>query len=401
MSDSPTSHICRRLSARSLGIRVLTLAALHVLSSGAVARAHAGVDAPGLNYGPTVVRGGLLWSGPAGVSLSSAGGTRLLVAGAQLPEVLLQGGWIVVVKGSGQPRAGRRGGRLAAVQSLRHCVPAEEMGERRWRVAVADGNLYTIVQASCLGRPPRQGQFLVRARLGTGTVHAIGRVPNGAVSLSAAGRRLALTYEAHGPRGNRVRVDVRDSTTARLLYSVSSPNEEGAPYPYRGMQIDAQGDVLVTDHFIFLGPGDVSFTRGWWGSAKTRLGYELDQQGSAIASLSEGRIAYASDRGGVEHIDVLNLTTRKTRTPVTFPGSVRVEGVGLRSDRLAWAQQSYGYQTITGTPIGTTVQSRCVAYGPVGPTELAETTISAHRLPLVVKGISVPPAVGPTCTPPA
>jgi hypothetical protein len=254
-----------------------------------------------------------------------------------------------------------------------------------WTVAVAGGNLYTIAQASCLARRPGQAQFLVHVRLGTGTVEAIGRVRSGAISLAAAGGRLALTYKT-GVRGP-VRVEVVSSSNAKLLYSVTEPpREEGRGYGRLETQIDSEGDVLVTD------PPFRREAFGWWGNATKRVGSLLHQTGFVGGSLSAGRIAYLTGRGGVEHIDVLNLRTRKTRTEVTFPGSARVLGVGLGKTRVAWAQQSFGYAVRTNAG-----PRSCVEIVPVGSPELAETALSASGPPIVVKGVPVSPVPGLRC----
>jgi hypothetical protein len=346
--------------------------------------AQAAVRAPGFFSGPKIVSGGLLWAGTAGVSLSSSTRTRLIAAEADLSEVLMEGGWTVLARPSG-PKVGRPGVRFAAVRGLLRCRPMQGKKPGEWTVAVAGGNLYTIAQASCLARRPGQAQFLVRVRLGTGSVEAIGPVRSGAISLAAAGGRLALTYKT-GERGP-VWVDVVSSSNAKLLYRVTEPPREGGrAYPRLETQIDPKGDVLVTD------PPFRREAFGWWGNATARVGRLLHQTGFIGASLSDGRIAYVTDRGGVEHIDVLNLTTRKTRTEVTFPGSARVLGLGLGKTGLAWAQQSYGHA------LRTNVGPRsCVETVPVGPPELAETPLSASGPPIVVKGFPVPPAPGLRC----
>jgi hypothetical protein len=356
---------------------------------GLVSHAKAAVNAPGFYGRLKVVSGGLLWWGTNGVRLSTATGTHLLVRGNEIPTVLLEDGWTVVVQPSGL-KVGRIGGRLVTVRRLAGCRQIGEGRAEDWRVAVADGNLYTIARASCVGRRPGQAQFLVRVRLGTETVHAIGRVSGGAISLAAAGHRLALSYEASGVRG-RVRVEVLDSSSTRPLYSLTAPpKEEGRRNRYQETQIDSMGDVLVTSSF-FIPPGPGS-AFAWWANARTRVVHSLGRTANVAAALSEGRIAYATDRGPVQHIDVLNLTTRKTRTMVTFPGSARVLGVGLGKTRLAWAQQSDGYSA----PVSFGKRS-CVFSRPIGSPELAERSLSASGFPIAVKGVSVPPAAALLC----
>ncbi|HEV2924376.1 MAG TPA: hypothetical protein VGW98_10105 [Solirubrobacteraceae bacterium] len=368
---------------RVASVRFLLLALVSTVSIEGVAEA--AMPAPGLSSGPKIVSGGLLWAGPNGVSLSSSTRTRLLVAEADLSEVLMEGAWTVLARPSG-PKVGRAGVRFSPVRGLRRCRPMQGKEAGAWTVAVAGGDLYAIAQARCLARRPAEAQFLVRVRLGTGTAEAIGRVRSGAISLAAAGGRLALTYKS-GVRGP-VRVDVVSSSNAKLLYSVTEPlREQGGGYGRLETQIDSKGDVLVTD------PPFRREAFGWWGNAAVRVGRLLHQTGFIGASLSAGRIAYVSGRGGVEHIDVLNLTTRKTRTEVTFPGSARVLGVGLGKTRVAWAQQSIGYVTRTDF-------HSCVETVSVGSPELAQTPLSASGPPIVVKGVPVTPATGPRCARP-
>jgi len=253
---------------------------------------------------------------------------------------------------------------------------------------MARGELYTIVRAGCLGRRPEHAPFLVRVQLSTGALHAIARVPSGAISLAAAGQRLALTYAIGNDPEGRVRVEVLDSGNAKLLYTVAAPRHDKRRESYDETQIDAAGDVLVTSTYV-LPPSSSAF--GWWGNASTSTGRLLGANTSVVASLADGRIAYATGTGGVEHIDVLNLATGKTQTVVTFPGSARVRGIGMGKTRLAWAQQSYGYTSPT------TGGHVCVSRMPVGPTELLETPLVASGGPIVVDGASVAPAGARLC----
>jgi hypothetical protein len=362
-------------------------AAVSVLSAVYIAQTQAAVNAPGFDSGPEIVGDGLLWWGENGVSLSGAAGTRLLVPlgpDAWTTTVQVNDGWTAVAERT-RLEVGRIGGRLQPVRVLRACragVPES------WHAALSEGSLYTIVRAGCLGRHPQQAQFLVRVRLATGALHVIARVSSGAVSLVAAGRRLALTYEVSSVQRNRVQVEILDSSSARALYRVSAPPSDEARERDAHTQLDGSGDVLVSG---FTGPVTCGCSFAWWGGPTTPIGRALPLTGDA--SLSQGRIAYATGQGGVEHIDLLNLKTRKTRTMVAFPGSARIEGVGLGDGRLAWAQRSYGYTTATKA-------HSCVESKPVGYTELLETPLSAPANPIVVHGIAVPPAAGPICVRP-
>jgi hypothetical protein len=384
---------------RSVSIRVLTLAALSPIWVGCLTQAHAALQAPGLFAGPQVVRGGLIWAGSLpgqeNVFLSTVSSTRLLVRDAELSEVRVDDGWVVVANPSGV-RAARIGRPLRAVQALRRCPSSLSEREGDQDEAVANGNLYAVVRASCLGLRPGGAQLLVGVRLGTGKLRVIGMVSGGANSLAAAGSRLALTYEAGArpadealaPR--RVRVEVVDARTARLLYRLSPP--PGQSGRYRETQLDTKGDVLVTS----VGHLPDGHASGWWGNPRTRVGRPLESENTGpAASLSEGRIAYASSREGETSIDVLDLASGRTRTTVTFSGSARLQGFGLGRTVLAWAQQSYAYKLYTerheqGRP-------SCVGEAPVGSTELIETPLSAVGLPIVVTASPGPRPAGRRC----
>lgn len=356
--------------------------------------AGAAVQAPGFSGGPEVVSDGLLWagssSGQESVFLSTATSTRLLVPDTELSAVHVEAGWVIVAEASG-PKAGRIGQRLRPIRVLQFCPPIQsnQGGDRPGDQleAVADDNLYAVVRASCFGRRPGDAELLVRVRLGAGNVHVIGKVPSGAISLVAAGSRLALTYEESGALA-----EVFDSHTGRLLYRVAPPSgKRDEPGRYHETQIDAKGDVLVTGlrHRPLPGGGEAI---GWWGSPKTRIARPLGSgfgtapgERVAYASLSDGRIAYATKTT----LDVLNLATGKARTIVTFSGAVSMEGFGLGGAVLAWAQQNYVYVT-----------KPCVTEAPIGSPELAEAPLSAQGPPVVVIASPGPRPAGQVCPPP-
>jgi hypothetical protein len=230
---------------------------------------------------------------------------------------------------------------------------------------------------------------MVRVPLGGGALEVLARVPTGAISLVATGARLGLTYEDPEKSAGRVSVEVRNTSHAKLLYTVDAPADEQRWDRFERTEIDAAGDVLVTSRF-FVPPGP-AIAHGWWGNATTPTGRSLGETAHNVASLAEGRIAYVSEQAGVEQINVLDLASDTTRTLVTFPGSARVEGVGIGKTRLAWAQQSFGY-----TP-PTTGGFPCVSQVSVSPTELLESALSTTGLPIVVDGVAVAPAGAPPC----
>ena len=118
-------------------------------------------------------------------------------------------------------------------------------------------------------------------------------------------------------------------------------------------------------------------------------------------ALSDGRIAYVSNSEGVEQIDVLNLATRKVSMMATFPGSARVDGIGLRKNRLAWAQQSTGLNVVR-TAIGGGFSESCERVQ-LSPVELASLDLRyVPYSPIVVSGVPIPPqyANEPPCSSP-
>jgi hypothetical protein len=392
-----------RRRSRSAGISFCALVALSALwLGGSVAAAQAVVQAPGFSRGPEVVSGGLLWAGSSSghesVFLSTATATRVLVPDANLSEVRLDDGWVVVDHATGL-KVGRLGRPLRAVHALARCPPIQVNPEGGRLEAVANGNLYAVVHASCLGFAG-DAQFVVRVPLGVGTLHVLGRVSSDAISFAAAGSLLALTYEM--PTKGRVQVELLDSRNAHMVHRLTLPKPLERGVRYRETQLDAQGDVLVST-LKHLPPPGSGESLGWWGNAKTQVARQLDSGFEpsipgriAYASLSDGRIAYASRSTGELSIDVLNLATDTVRTIVTFSGAARLEGFALDRTFLAWAQQDDTYIT---KPEGPPVLS-CVTQAPVGSPELAETPLSAEGLPVIVKVSPGPRPAGPGCPPP-
>lgn len=334
-------------------IRLLTLTGCAIVAAASLIGAIpavAAITAPGFFSGPEVVSEGLLWSGRQGVSLSSSTGTMLLARDRPLDAVLVHGGWTVVA----EPltfRVGRTGGHLQTIPALQFgCFPIQATPGEAWLDALTEGQLYTVLPAGCLGLQPEQAQMLVSVRLRTLRLRVIRRVRRGPVSLVAAGHRLALTYLSrrtqNTPRG-LLRVEVLDSRTGKLLYSLTPPPDELSPTEiverarYRSgagtggsaprlpvlmiqlfakTQIDSEGDVLVTRSARTRSSEGLSrgTASGWWGNARIRVGRPLGEP--ADGALADGRIAYVSNQGAEEQIDLLNLRTGETRTEVAFPG---------------------------------------------------------------------------------
>jgi hypothetical protein len=338
------------------------------------------------------VSAGLLWQGEQGVYLSEAAGTRLLVSHADLSAVSEEDGWVVVAERRG-PEAGRIGGPLAPVAGLRRCPPIDATGvfsEDRLLETIADGELYAVVHGACLRGRPQQAQLLVRIPFGSRRLEVVGKVPSGALSLAAAGSRIALTYNAG--RKHSVRVDVVDSRDARPLFTLMTPPDE-AELSYGQTMIDAMGDVLVAgESYAARAAVEIPVHQAWWGTPRTRVAQRLPAR--VGASLSEGQIAYnPSGRVEGERIDVLEIAAGTTRTAVTFSGSASLEGFALGADVLAWSQRSYAYKRTTTTA--------CVGLFAVGDTELNEVPLPASGPPITVSASPRTPPTGEPCPPPA
>jgi hypothetical protein len=405
--------------ARGRALRAVILVALFAPCAAGVTRADAAIPAPSYEAGPEVVSGGLLWSdfslGQPNVLLSTTSGTRLLVQDTHLSAVVVDDGWMLVARPSG-PEVGRVGGPLAPVRRLRNCPPVQigervptsptnttSVGSREREPAVisdepedrldtiANGDLYAVVRASCIDHGREHARLLVRVRLRSGALDVIGPVPTGAISLVASGSRVALTYESGVER--RVRVEVLDARSARLLYRVSPPAGERGRF-YKETQIDAKGDLLVTSSFATL-PAFNSY--GWWAATGTRVGHPLPTGGRVTATLAAGRIAYvAPGDDESEGIELLDLDTQATRTIATFSGSVGVEGLGLGGTTVSWAQQSYSY-ALKNDGEYLDEPRFCVSLTPSGPTELTDTPLAPPGPPITIKASPGPLPAGPPC----
>jgi hypothetical protein len=390
-------------------LRVCVVLAAALLMCG-VAQAQVVSDATGFTAGPRVVAGGLLWSSPSGVFMSSSSGAATEIApGVQLSAISGDQDWFAVSTRSGV-RAARFGGRPVSVRLWHRCRPAQwSAGSQPPMplVAVTGRDLYTIINAHCLDESRRTGQLLVGVQLRAGTAHVLARIPADAATVTATGSRVALTYLTGYP-ARAAHVDVLNATTGRQLFTVRFPTLEPSS-PQISTQLDSLGDVLLTDT-VPLPPGTVA--SGWWGNQHNRVAHPVDglvvganpqpppTGGDYVApavavSLSNGLLAYATYPHGSppETIAVRDLATNTTRTVASFPGSASVLGIGLQGTRLAWAQQSLGYTTPTAAePCVTQAQA-------LGPVQLVTTNVNISK-PISEPGEPVPPRTGPLCPPP-
>ncbi len=382
---------------------LLGLLGLIVLRA-AAAQALPVISAPNFSRGPQLVDGGLLWagttSGQEGVFLSSTTGPRLLVPDAELRQVHVDEGWMVVA--APPIRAGRVGGTLSTVRRLHRCPPVDAEADEGFPpeeegplVTVSRGSVYAVVRAGCLSLRPRAAELLVRTRLGTQDLQVIRKVASGAFSLTAAGSRLALTRRltqgtaSRTPREAPLGVEVLDSRSGRLLYGVTSPRHTITSYAET--QLDARGEILVTAVQPTPGPG-TGQKFGWWGDRATRIGRSLGSFGELSGSLSDGNVAFSTYADGTA-LDVLHLATGATQTIATFHGAVRLEGLALEGNEVAWAQQHYGYVNASegaGKP-------SCIGWGPVGPAELIEAARSPAATPANFESSVGPRPEGSVC----
>jgi hypothetical protein len=363
------------------------------------------ISAPGFTAGPRQVAGGLLWSGAGGVfASSSAGVSRLVARGASLSSVAGDQDWIAV-SGPRGVRAARLGRRLIAVEPLHQCPPVESPAGSQPRaplVALSGVDLYSVVASRCVHVAGPEGPVLVRVPLSTDGVHILARVRAGAVSVVAAGSRVALTYVVDAPLQG-ARADVVNAANGRALFVVRFRKAGSLPGSL-ATQIDSRGDVVLTSR-IFVSPGELA--EGWWGNQRHRVARALGRlevgaypepfthvaiPPEVAIALSDGRLAYATypHGGGLETIDVRDLATNGTRTVVSFPGSAGVLGISIRDTQLAWAQQSLGFTTPTTTdPCVTRTQA-------LGPVQLVSASIDVSA-PVSEPGQPVPRRKGPLC----
>ena len=183
-------------------IGALSLLAISACMAGP-ASARTTFSAPGFELGPVVLGGGLLWSGDRGVSLTDSAGAHLIAPGFGLPQVLVGGGWTVATD-EARVRAGKTGGHLASIPALQLCVPLPTFVGSSL-AALTRQSLYMVVTPRCVGRAPKEErepnqegepkevQLLARVRLRSKRLQVLARVGTRAISLAAAGRRVAVT----------------------------------------------------------------------------------------------------------------------------------------------------------------------------------------------------------------
>jgi|GEM_PF-3709252 hypothetical protein len=345
---------------------------------------------------------------------SPTGATRALAGGNAKTLTSSSSKWIVVVRAHGV-QAGLLRGPLRSLTALAGCtvVRAPTNGPPSAAPALmslAGSVLYAVVESRCLHRPGIAPQTLIAVSLPSGVWRPLARVSESLASLASSPKRVALAYLQEGTGERTLTVMVLDSRSGRHIYSASFGSLGVRPRDTLLADVDDAGDVLVTASG-FIPPG--WHTEGWWATPRQPSAHELGsivtanvvhsssrsplpQQVGGAASLSAGRIAYATvGATSGEQIKVLDLRSGAIRPVVDLEGFLGVLGVDLSGDELAWAQQ--GSRLEGGSEVrGGGVFTHC-QWVTLGPVQL--TSVALRDLPLqpLHMGALLPPGYRPPC----
>lgn len=407
-------------------VRVLGVALLATMLIASPARA-AVVDAGGFIAGPRITSTGLLWLTPAAQMLTTSGGDTEKLTGGIVPVTSPSSNWVALAGPRGV-EAGRLGQTLTPVAALHRCPPFTEssLGSRSEArldplLAITGSILYALVDPACLRARSLAPSVLVAVSLRSGGLHVVAPIPaHNAVALAAAGSRLAVSYAstAVAPPNEEPQVTlttvVMGSRRGRAAYETSTPL--GGVYRLGALdtQVDADGDVLVTDSSTAAGPISGS-SAGWWASPADPSGQSLEalSGGATVieglpnnvasadlgaAALSAGQIAYLTGAQYYgEQIHVLTIATGATRTVAEFPGVVHVEGLDLSGNELAWAQQS-GVPVSAEGPAPNGGHLFTCTEETIGPHQLTSLDLRYLRSAPIIVGPPLPAADEPPCT---
>lgn len=365
--------------------------AVALLSPG-LARA-TNANANGFGAGPRITPAGLVWRGLGSDMLTTAAGSTRRLPGAGAYTVTSAGSDWLAVAGAGGVEAGRLGGRLTPVESLRGCRPVSPNSEESASpptsdepalLALAGSTLYVVVDPACLHRHAGKRLALVAVSLPSAVRRTVTTIAPAVVGLAAAGARVAVSYAAApaetGRLGSvtRITVAVIGARRGRTLYRITAPVRGWRVAGALTTEIDAQGDVLVTS--IFFGPPPTgALSSGWWASPADHAARELPElraTGGVVSSaprgpetirgaaaLSDGRIAYVTEsRAEGEQLELLDLRTGRKRPVADFTGEGHIVGLDLSADELAWAQESTAREVINGPGFES---CQTIALGPV------------------------------------
>ena len=370
----------------------------------------ASVDAPGLAEGPFITGAGLVWKGPYGVMLTNTAGSSSVLAPPDAPNwngatdlAWFGQDWWALARPSGV-LAGRIGGRLRELPSLRKCNPGSaslKPGVGVAEYAVSGDHLYAVLASGCL--PHRAAPFgeIVDVDLRSRRWRVLAPMPGTLAYIAASGKYLALAYWRGPPRSSgerRLLVRILHAATGAVVNQITPPASAGGfgANGISGIQVDDHGDALVTVGCCGSTPGQLAHVAQpaeirawWWARAGSTVGQEAHLGDDAV--LSDGRVAFSSaEASGLQRttIDVTNLLAGTTRTAVVFSGSASAHGLALSGNELAWAQQST-VVNVTGGPVAGGGSFESCAPVALSPIELA--SVDLREIP------STPGARQPGC----
>ncbi len=408
---------CAYATTVALVVAVLMLAGPVVASAGMHADSSS-VDAPGLTAGPFITGAGLVWESSGGIVLTNSAGRSKVLARPDAPNwdgfvdlAWFGRDWWAVARPSGV-FAGQIGGQLRALALLRKCNPGStsiKPGVLVAQYAVSGEQLYAALPSVCLARRGAPFGEVVDVDLRSRRWHVLASMPGTLDYMAASGNYLALAYW-RGPQPStpetRPFVRVLDAATGALVNQITPPRTPprttggGRPSTTSGIQVDDNGDVLVTEGCCGAPPGQLAHiaqpppirSGWWWARARSTAGHETHLGSDAV--LSDGHVAFLStDASGPESttIDVRNLLAGRTRTVVVFTGSVSANSLALNGNGLAWAQQSTVVNVLSGPTAGGGSFENCTPV-PLSPLELASLDLrDIPSSPVVVRGVPVPP----------
>jgi hypothetical protein len=411
----------RARSATLLATAVAVLLVWPLAASAALPADGSSVDAPGLTGGPFITSAGLAWESSGGVMLTNLADRSSVLAAQDAPnwENLTDLAWFgqewwVLARPSGV-FAGRIGGSLRELPLRGKCNPGSASLVPRIatvQYAVSGSHLYAALPSGCLAHRAAPFGEVVDIDLRSLRRHVVTPVPGRLEYMAASGKYLALAYSRVPDRSgteSRLFVRVLDAATGALVNQIAPPPNPGGGRrnSASGIQVDDHGDVLVNAGCCGGAPGQLAHAaqpaeieRWWWARAGSTVGHETELGNDAV--LSDGRVAFMSVEGeGPESttIDVRNLFAGTTRTAVIFAGSVAADGLALRGNGLAWAQQSTVLNVLRAPTEGGGSFEECKKV-PLSPPELVRLDLrGAPSPPVVITGVPIPPqyAHGPVC----
>jgi len=310
------------------------------------------LTAAGFTSGPLIAEAGLVWQGISGIVLTHGDGATVLLAAAgtstgasERDQAWFGSRWWAYADAEAV-RSGPIGGPLARLPVLARCNPYDSTSPVS--PTAAGENLFVVLPRACMRNRHAAAYTLLRIDLRTRSSRAIAALPDGAESLAAAGRYVAVAVPGPGAGSPSARASRREGVrilnarTGALVRRVAAPAEGE---PFEDLQIDAAGDVLAgccgarPGHLARVAQPPI-ISRYWWAPAGARVGTTIPAGQDPV--LSDGRISYlgSAAAGGEFGIQVMEARDRQVRTAVTFSGTASPGGIALSGNELAWEQQS-------------------------------------------------------------